>query len=864
MNKEYGISEKHNLVYANAPRMWTDGLLLGNGDIGAVFYAPYHLTWIINKTDVYDYRMDAPPNLTHEDILAGVKAGKTVREIRKAKGASPTVKFKPGPKSCAELQICFDKVSAASNWSPPHKISSVINLRSANLEISADKHQSHPRINSFIHAERNVMVIRIRGNSHITPPAIVELRSIEEPDMPAVQWTVKGDTVFMQREIPGSMTVVTALKAVPAGWGGYANTMKANFREKYWSLPSANPEPKTDGGKARFSLNGDFDIFLSVVTSEECADPFGRALEIVQQSSEEGFEKCFEQHRNWWTDFWSRSSVRLDEEMLESLWYFSLYALASQYRQAPVPALLGLGYGLPEEPGGRLPWAGVYTNDQNSQMPAMPCWSVNHPELGEAYCETFIRMMESAKKAARTLFGMDGAYYPSACDTKGREMMTDEYLYIFSGPYLGVPFVWAWKYTRDRNILKKYSYPYCREQAIFFSQYCTFDEKNGRYRLWPCMPPELSLLDSGNATHTLSCLKLVLKHAIEGSEILSVDGDRREKWEHLLAHFPAYPEADGILLESDAYDENHYISQAGGLYPVFPCGEYGAESAKEILDKCIKTYRTSFLRHSLQLLSQKDGAAPRAGWMWFFWNMDALRLGLKEEAWEMLHECGLRLFLKPNGLFTHNAVICAEPSESEANYNSYPGRILGDYGDQMPVKEPWSGHDAFSSPVMDGKEYVFPVLENTSAYLMVITEMLVQGYEGIIRLFPGWPEDKSASFKDLRVEGAFLVSATKNNRDILCCRIKSLAGGAIRLKTPWENAYLSLNGNNNFMSQEQTDGYINLTMSPGDEALISPVPAVAAEPSFNNTALPGAQKVVFKDGSRAWYGKPEWDIYYKR
>ena len=182
----------------------------------------------------------------------------------------------------------------------------------------------------------------------------------------------------------------------------------------------------------------------------------------------------------------------------------------------------------------------------------------------------------------------------------------------------------------------------------------------------------------------------------------------------------------------------------------------------------------------------------------------------------------------------------------------------------MPVKEPWSGHDAFSSPVMDGKEYVFPVLENTSAYLMIITEMLVQGYGGIIRLFPGWPENKSASFNDLRVEGAFLISSTKNENYILFCRIKSLAGGFIRLETPWENTYLSLNGNNNFMQQEQKDGYINLTMKLGDEVIISPIPAVVEAPSLNNTTLPGARKVVFKDGSRAWYGKPEWDIYYNR
>jgi len=728
MKNGYGVSKRHNLVYANAPRVWTDGLLLGNGDLGTVFYAPYHLKWLINKTDVYDYRSETPPHLTHSEILNGIKAGKNIHDIRKIKGILPATKCKSGPKSCAELQVCFDKVSSSSNWCPPHKISSVINLPSASLQVSADKHQSHPRINSFVHAERNLLVLRIKGHSHMTSPAVVELRSIEEPDMPAVHWIARGNTVFMKREIPESMTVVTALKIVSTGWGGYADTMKKNFRKKYWSRPTVNPEPKTDDRKAWFTLDGDFDVFLAVVTSEESNDPLDAAEKIIRTSASEGFDKSFRQHRRWWSNFWSMSSVQLDDAFLESLWYFSLYALASQYRKAPVPALLGLGYGPPEEPGGSQPWAGIYTNDQNSQMPAMPCWAVNHPELGAAYCETFMRMMPRAGESARSLFSMDGAYYPSSCDPKGRELIGDEYLYMFSGPYLGIPFVWAWNYTRDIDILKRYSYPFCREQAIFFSQYCTWNERKKCYRLWPCLPPELSLLDSGNPTHTLSCLKVVLKHVIEASGILGVDGKLRRKWEHLLEHFPAYPTADGIFLESDAYDENHYISQVGGLYPVFPCGEYGAESKKEIFDICMKTYRTSFPRHSLQILSQKKGAAPRNGWMWFFWNMDALRLGLKKEAWKMLHEFGLRLFLKPNGLFTHNAVFCVDPAKSEANYDRYPERTLVDYGEKMPVKEAWSGHDAFSSPAADGKEYVFPVLENTSSYLMIITEMLVQGY----------------------------------------------------------------------------------------------------------------------------------------
>ncbi len=42
----------------------------------------------------------------------------------------------------------------------------------------------------------------------------------------------------------------------------------------------------------------------------------------------------------------------------------------------------------------------------------------------------------------------------------------------------------------------------------------------------------------------------------------------------------------------------------------------------------------------------------------------------------------------------------------------------------------------------------------------VINECLIQSYNGIIRLFPNWPEDKDAAFKTLRAAGGFLISSS--------------------------------------------------------------------------------------------------------
>ena len=61
MNTKYFTKEEtaklvssHSLKYEYAPEDWRDGLLLGNGDIGAIAYVPGNREWVINKNDVFD------------------------------------------------------------------------------------------------------------------------------------------------------------------------------------------------------------------------------------------------------------------------------------------------------------------------------------------------------------------------------------------------------------------------------------------------------------------------------------------------------------------------------------------------------------------------------------------------------------------------------------------------------------------------------------------------------------------------------------------------------------------------------------------------------------------------------------------
>jgi alpha-L-fucosidase 2 len=76
-------------------------------------------------------------------------------------------------------------------------------------------------------------------------------------------------------------------------------------------------------------------------------------------------------------------------------------------------------------------------------------------------------------------------------------------------------------------------------------------------------------------------------------------------------------------------------------------------------------------------------------------------------------------------------------------------------------------------------------LEGNFAFAQGIHEMLLQSHKGFIEVFPALPVDwKNISFNTLRTEGAFLVSAKKENGVITEVKIKSEAGGLLKVKLP--------------------------------------------------------------------------------
>ena len=78
-------------------------------------------------------------------------------------------------------------------------------------------------------------------------------------------------------------------------------------------------------------------------------------------------------------------------------------------------------------------------------------------------------------------------------------------------------------------------------------------------------------------------------------------------------------------------------------------------------------------------------------------------------------------------------------------------------------------------------------LEGNFAFAQGIHEMLLQSHKNFIEVFPAIPKEwKNVSFKTLRAEGAFLISAKKENGVATEVKIKSEVGGILRIKLPFK------------------------------------------------------------------------------
>ncbi|MBI2297583.1 MAG: glycoside hydrolase N-terminal domain-containing protein, partial [Armatimonadetes bacterium] len=236
-----------DIVYRQRSPVWADGLPLGNGSLGALAYEPFHPEWVINKNDVWDYRHPTFRRHTPEEMRRIADEGLDYAQAMADENLSGSGLY-PCPKTCGQLRIRFGQ---ASIFAPGHRITKRLDLHQATLHTDLDRHLSHPRIASFICAERNVMVVSVRHVSAMTAfTNHVDLTRTPDAQMPPCEPAAEGDTLWLDQPFHDGFRFVLMARVVPTrAEPDYAALFRETVQERWWPViePSGEVAGRVEG-----------------------------------------------------------------------------------------------------------------------------------------------------------------------------------------------------------------------------------------------------------------------------------------------------------------------------------------------------------------------------------------------------------------------------------------------------------------------------------------------------------------------------------------------------------------------------------------------------------------------------------------
>ncbi len=493
--------------------------------------------------------------------------------------------------------------------------------------------------------------------------------------------------------------------------------------------------------------NGRYYTFVS--TNHDTSDPKNSALSKASEITEEKYEILKERHYAAWKRFWSKSSFICADEELELGWYASQYFMAGCAGNEKFPPGLFANFITVENPS----WHSDYHMNYNYQAPFYSACSSNHVEFTDCYHTPLEEISEKAGDFAKR-FGCGGIMVPVGVMPKGICSEVTPYVkYPFERLFLGQKsnaihpadiMVFRWKATRDKEYAEKHAYPYIRSCLEFFEDYMVF--KDGRYWIKrdaahevPYYKTDFSVrkyskyINDTNNALTLGMLRMCIPAAIDMAKELGIDGDKQAKWQDILDKLSPFPTYYRYGKKVFRYTEKGQAWNDGndvGLQHIYPACCVGLSSDRELL----KIARNTF--------NMKARSC---------WNDD-------------------------------NAVCSFYPMA--AHLGTDP-RII------IRKLKALNRHRILPNMLFD---FAGGCLENCSVFANTLNEMVMQSYEGIVRIFPDWDGNTDCRFESLRADGAFLVSAEMKDGRVRYAEIKCEIGGTLRIQNPFEKAAVCVNG----------------------------------------------------------------------
>jgi hypothetical protein len=463
-------------------------------------------------------------------------------------------------------------------------------------------------------------------------------------------------------------------------------------------------------------------------------------------------------HRDWWHNYYGRSFVRLPDADVESLYWQTIYRFGCTSRA---------GRGMVDTPGlwfqGKS-WP-YFTTDWNIQSAHWPVYAANRLEQGQALVDRLHEQRAELIRAVRPVaWQEDSAYLPLAVAWDLRGFRGDDMRYhdlVGNLPWALHNAWWSYRYSMDEAMLREKVFPLLR-RAINLYLHLLVDGPDGSLRLPPTYSPETGVWADCNFDLALckwGCLTL-----LKAAGRLGIDDPLIPRWREVAKRLPDFPaDEHGFRLGSNqpsAANHQHF-SHLLMMHPLF-------------LVNVEQSGLTDVMRCSLARALATAGPGQRQAMVQAHAGPLAAVLGLGDTALESLERLQADLF--PNGLW-----------------------------------------------------YESPCIESSLAAAHIIQEMLLQSWSdpaaaeaGPIRVFPALPAGwRDLEFRHLRAEGAFLVSALREDGRTRWVTIESLAGEPCRVRPGFDGPF-RVEGTREHACREVAPGVYQIDLARGERVALVP------------------------------------------
>ena len=518
-----------------------------------------------------------------------------------------------------------------------------------------------------------------------------------------------------------------------------------------------------------WEINGDSEGKQILTASIHHSFPEHNSLETAKENlldarkmlAEKSF---FTSHRQWWNSCYSNSFLTVNDAEKEAFYWIQMYKFASATRgNGPILDLMGPWYN-------HTFWPMVW-GDLNVQLIYWTHLTANRLEAGESLVNNVDKFRNNLIKNAPDEWedcATLGALFPQDMDSENA--FPDMLVWLLHDYWLHC------EYSGDRERMRDGLFPILRKAVNSYLNYFTdnpVEAEDGKIHVKNSWSPEYKPGHGQDVNFTLALIRWSFQKLLDLNDEFNLNDPLSLEWKNVLDNLVDYQvDEKGLRIGKDiAFTKPHrHYSHLLGFYPL---AVITPEKPEDRL--LLRTSLDHWLKVTTTGTDRSAGGTKVTGYTCTGATSMYAWLGDGEKAYEYLD------------MFLNNKGVSPTTMYAEVGYN--------------------------------------PVIESPFSYATAMHEMLLQSWGGTIRVFHGTPEKwDNIAFKDLRTQGAFLVSAKKKDGLTQFVSIESLKGNPCVVQIDITNPKIYIAGKEISSRIEINEkGLYEIDLEEGETVIFTPV-----------------------------------------